>query len=181
MRAESKADYGDYRAPHNPEFVRHVGEKRRIEALIVTRIEREAAKHNPVIAGLIKRIETGRSQWLRDRAKWESERCDYENIKANLRPWGDLRPTHVTKMDIIINRACRVFRVSKVELKSARRSQFLVLARQFVMYWTCRLTMLSLPMIGKRLGDKDHTTVMHGRDSYPIKRVRDGRTLRKIK
>lgn len=47
------------------------------------------------------------------------------------------------------------------DLKSANRSRDLVLARQIAMYLCRELTDMSLPMIGKEFGGRDHTTVMH--------------------
>jgi len=47
------------------------------------------------------------------------------------------------------------------DLRSANRSRDLVLARQIAMYLCRELTEMSLPMIGKEFGGRDHTTVMH--------------------
>lgn len=83
-----------------------------------------------------------------------------------------------TSMAMVIIRICRILKVSKAELLSDRRHKELVFARQAVMYWTLRLTGLSLPEIGKRLGDRDHTTVLHGGRAYRAKRAKQGRILR---
>lgn len=49
-----------------------------------------------------------------------------------------------------------------VELRSARRSKYVVRARHEA-FWRCRQeTTASLPQIGRHLGGKDHTTVLHG-------------------
>lgn len=81
----------------------------------------------------------------------------------------------------IVERAIRVFKISRVELFSDRRVKRIVDARQFVMYWACRRTTLSLPHIGRKLGGRDHTTVLHGKDAYVRKRAAMGRTLRKAR
>lgn len=81
----------------------------------------------------------------------------------------------------IEERAMKLFRVTRVELNSNRRNRELVFARQFIMYWACRLTALSLPQIGKLMGGRDHTTSMHGRDVYPVKRAKMGRYLRSVR
>lgn len=78
-------------------------------------------------------------------------------------------------------RACKLFRVKRGELYSSRRQRRLSLARHFVMYWACRLTTLSLPQIGRLMGGRDHTTIMHGRDVYPGKRAAMGRHLREVR
>lgn len=77
-------------------------------------------------------------------------------------------------------RACKLFRVKRGELYSARRQKKLALARHFVMYWACRLTTLSTPQIGRLMGGRDHTTILHGRDCYPVKRAKVGRYLRPV-
>jgi chromosomal replication initiation ATPase DnaA len=48
------------------------------------------------------------------------------------------------------------------QLISPRRNQKLAIARQHAMYELDRRTSLSLPQIGKLLGGRDHTTVLHG-------------------
>ncbi len=78
----------------------------------------------------------------------------------------------------IEERASRVFGLPIAAFKSPRRDQKMVLARQFVMYWAARRTQLSYPLIGRLMGGRDHTTVMAGRDAYPVKRAKMGRTLR---
>lgn len=78
----------------------------------------------------------------------------------------------------IERRACRVFKTSPHEIHSDRRNREIVFARQFVMYWAARLTRLSLPQIGRLMGKKDHTTVLHGKNKYRAKRSEQGRNLR---
>ncbi len=78
---------------------------------------------------------------------------------------------------ILERRTCKVFKLSRRELLSDRRNKEVTFARQFLMYWTARLTKLSLPQIGKRMG-RDHTTILHGKTVYAAKRAKMGRTLR---
>lgn len=78
----------------------------------------------------------------------------------------------------IERRACRLFRTKPSEIHSDRRNREIVFARQFVMYWTARLTKLSLPQVGRLMGGKDHTTILHGKNKYVEKRARMGRYLR---
>lgn len=77
----------------------------------------------------------------------------------------------------IERRACKLFDVTRSELYSIRRNKELVFVRQFVAYWSARLTPLSLPQIGRLMGGKDHTTVMHNRNKYVQKRALMGRVL----
>src|SRR5262249_34915259 len=52
--------------------------------------------------------------------------------------------------------------VTRLELCSQRRLAKIARPRQ-VAFWLCRhLTSRSYPEIGRRFGDKDHTTVLHG-------------------
>jgi len=84
----------------------------------------------------------------------------------------------MTPFKRIVVRACRVFKVSPADLRSARRSVRVSTARQFIYYWATRLTPMSLGQIGRQLGGRDHTTVHYGRDAYPKKRAKMGRHLR---
>lgn len=60
------------------------------------------------------------------------------------------------------------FHIPLREMKSARRYREVARPRQVAMYLARRLTMHSLPEIGRYFGGRDHTTVMHG-----IRRIED--------
>lgn len=64
--------------------------------------------------------------------------------------------------------------VSLLNLDSGRRDRTVVRPRQVVMYLARHLTKLSLPDIGRRLGDRDHTTVLHGVRTIERLRHEDG-------
>lgn len=53
------------------------------------------------------------------------------------------------------------FDVTRVDLKSARRTAHIVKARQIACWLMKTLTTLSLPQIGRHVGGRDHTTVLH--------------------
>ena len=61
------------------------------------------------------------------------------------------------------------FGFSVKDLKSPRRPMDLVIARHVAMYLADKLTSQSLVEIGKNIGGKDHTTVMHGRDKAIVR------------
>ena len=55
----------------------------------------------------------------------------------------------------------RQLHVSRQDLVSARRTKVIVRPRQIAMYLSKTLTPRSLPEIGRRFGNRDHTTVLH--------------------
>jgi hypothetical protein len=65
------------------------------------------------------------------------------------------------KMRAIINLCSEQFGIPVIEILSERRDKAAVHARHVACYLATRLTTLSLPAIGKALGDRDHTTVLH--------------------
>jgi hypothetical protein len=52
--------------------------------------------------------------------------------------------------------------ISIVDMFSRRRDYKAVLPRHVAFYLSKKLTLLSLPAIGRRFGGRDHTTVLHG-------------------
>jgi hypothetical protein len=57
---------------------------------------------------------------------------------------------------------CRYFKILPNEVESSRRQGALVYPRQ-IAFWLARThTPYSYPQIGRRFGDRDHTTIMHG-------------------
>jgi chromosomal replication initiator protein len=56
---------------------------------------------------------------------------------------------------------CRHFNIGMIEMASQRRARAVSGPRQVAMYLCREFTPLSLPAIGRRFGNRDHTTVMH--------------------
>ncbi len=73
---------------------------------------------------------------------------------------GELDAPEITA-STIMGITAEYFGVSVDELVGPSRSRALVHARQIAMYLCRELTDLSLPRIGEKFGDRDHTTVMH--------------------
>jgi len=71
-------------------------------------------------------------------------------------------------IEAIINGVSKFYRLSKAEILSKKRTQKLVLARQIIACISKELTSLSLKTIGKKLGDRDHSTIL-----YYLKRYND--------
>jgi len=65
------------------------------------------------------------------------------------------------KIEDILRIISRHFGVSKGDLLSQRRHRSVVWPRQIGMYLAKQLTHRSLPEIGRRFGNRDHTTVLH--------------------
>ncbi len=85
------------------------------------------------------------------------------------------------RLDKIVHRFCRVFNVSITEIRSPRRDSEVSMARQAIYYWAWRVTELSSSQIGRRLGNRDHTTVLYGIRTYRRKRAAMGRNLRELR
>jgi hypothetical protein len=62
----------------------------------------------------------------------------------------------------IIQVTADFFGLTVHDLQSNTRQAHVCHARQIVMYLAREMTTKSLPAIGRQLGDRDHTTVMHG-------------------
>ncbi|HXY76435.1 MAG TPA: chromosomal replication initiator protein DnaA [Steroidobacteraceae bacterium] len=71
-----------------------------------------------------------------------------------------LEPRRI-KIEDILRIISRHFGVSKGDLLSQRRHRSVVWPRQVGMYLAKQLTARSLPEIGRRFGNRDHTTVLH--------------------
>lgn len=68
----------------------------------------------------------------------------------------------------IRDEVCDYFGVSIIDILSDRRSRVIARPRQIIMYLAKEMTFRSLPEIGKAIGGRDHTTIMHG-----ISRIKD--------
>lgn len=62
---------------------------------------------------------------------------------------------------LILRECSREYRVGVNDIRSARRTADIVLPRQVAAYLLKTLTLRSFPDIGRRLGGRDHTTILH--------------------
>ena len=62
----------------------------------------------------------------------------------------------------IICAAAEHFDLRKIDLLASRRTRRISRPRQIVMFLSKEMTTRSLPEIGRLLGGKDHTTILHG-------------------
>ncbi len=64
----------------------------------------------------------------------------------------------------VISAVAAYFRVSKADLTGKSKKKEIVIPRQICCYLMCDLLSLPLISIGKELGGRDHTTIIHSRD-----------------
>lgn len=101
------------------------------------------------------------------------KRIDVANLYA--RPIGPtiMEPyflwSNIGEMRAAIAEVCNRYGVTQCDLFSTRRNQKLVAMRHELMWMVKNRTTWSLPEIGRRLGGRDHTTVLHGVRKHQLK------------
>ena len=65
-------------------------------------------------------------------------------------------------IDDIQRKVAEHYNIRMAEMSSARRARAVARPRQVAMFLAKRLTSRSLPEIGRKFGNRDHTTVLHG-------------------
>jgi chromosomal replication initiator protein len=65
--------------------------------------------------------------------------------------------------DLIFEKACEFYGVTRGMLNSKNRSREYVMPRQIAMYCSTKYTLLSLKSIGVKFGGRDHTTVIYSK------------------
>lgn len=71
---------------------------------------------------------------------------------------------HTLTLDQVIQSVAQFYNLDQDDLRGRRRTKLVALARQVAMYLSREETDASLAVIGAALGDRDHTTVLHGHD-----------------
>jgi hypothetical protein len=64
---------------------------------------------------------------------------------------------------------CKHYDVTLIDMLSRRRTAIIVKPRQVAMFLGKKLTLHSLPQIGRRFGGRDHTTVLHAVRVTPLR------------
>ncbi len=91
-----------------------------------------------------------------------------KRIPLPKKPWfsveRDLGPIEAVRPSVeqIQRAVCLHYNVKREDFLSIRRFAAVVKARQVAMYLCKVLTLRTLPEIGRRMGGRDHTTVLHG-------------------
>lgn len=72
------------------------------------------------------------------------------------------KPPAKISIESIQRAVCNYFNVSRTDLLSQRRDRNIVRPRQIGYYLSKKLTLRSLPEIGRRFGGRDHTSALSG-------------------
>ncbi len=138
---------------------RRVQEKRaqdplfEIEHDILTSLSERLTENGRELEGAINHLF---ANWQVTRAPATAETV--EAIMRGLVPGGEPRRI---KIEDILRIVSRHYAVTRADIVSQRRHRAVVWPRQIGMYLAKQLTSRSLPEIGRRFGDRDHTTVLH--------------------
>ena len=91
-----------------------------------------------------------------------------------------LSPQQTLSIEDIIAAAAHFYDFQPDDLRGARRTKDIALARQVAMYLIREETSSSLAQTGTALGDRDHTTVMHGHDKIASDIEQDDKLRRDV-
>ncbi len=102
-------------------------------------------------------------------------------IQTAQRALGDIsQPHRHLEPEAIISAVADYFAISVEDVMGRRRSRDIALTRQVAMYLIRDLTSLSLPQIGRAIGNRDHTTVLYGVDKISALFEKDDALRRQI-
>lgn len=73
-----------------------------------------------------------------------------------------IRRTDKLTLEQVFNAVCNYYSVTRDDLTSATRKRTVAYPRQMAMYLSRTETDASLPLIGEKLGSRDHTTILYG-------------------
>ena len=91
-----------------------------------------------------------------------------------------LNQTKVITVDKIQNTVSNFYNIQLSEMLSQRRSRPLARPRQIAMYLAKKMTTRSLPEIGRRFANRDHTTVIHAVKTITRLREKDEEMAKNI-
>ena len=80
----------------------------------------------------------------------------------------------VSQVDYIIRLVCLHEKILYKHLVGQQRQMSIVRARQMVYYLACKCTERSTTQIGRVVGNRDHSTVIYGRECIEKQRLADG-------
>ena len=107
------------------------------------------------LAALAANPDYTRGMTLREKRRLSDAACR----AAIMRMWGH---TNEGIIQALIALSCTAYDIAESDFYSRERKYKQVMARHIVYYLARRYTRMSLPEIAKRVGKKDHTTVLSG-------------------
>ena len=98
-------------------------------------------------------------------------KIDLESAKEALKNIISPDEKRVITPELIINTICEHFHISREDPTGSKRNSEIVFPRQIAMYLCREMTQTQFKEIGKIMGGKDHSTVIHGYDkiAYEVK------------
>lgn len=88
-----------------------------------------------------------------------------------------LNPLGVKSIAQIRREVCRKYGITETEILADRREKRLVIPRHEIFWRARKESRCSLPQIGRLMGGRDHTTVLHGIANYErLRRIKSGVT-----
>lgn len=115
-------------------------------------------------------VKAERDQYRASLEKVRSENirlhCDLQNVAKSMTADEASKITRGRgpKVEKIQQVVCEHYGVKVVDVLSRRRTKHLIQPRHVGMYLCKKLTLKSLPVIGRKFGGRDHTTVLHAVD-----------------
>lgn len=117
------------------------------------RQQRDARYRNEVLAAKRREAESIGQAFL------DAVDAAAQDAKHRAREQSAATPLNAAK---ILAAVCRRYGITELDIRSQRRTKGLVMPRHIAMYLCKELTDISYPAIGRRIGGRDHTTVLHG-------------------
>lgn len=88
-----------------------------------------------------------------------------ERTDMDLLPARNVERRFIHNIDELVEVACEIYNLTEQELLEQNNQPAVVYIRDVIYYLTCmRFPKLSLKTIGRRIGHRDHSTVIHGRE-----------------
>lgn len=104
-----------------------------------------------------------------DSPRVKSLECQVDELQAVvlhqreiIRRLSDPEELAMPRLTDIIDIVCKFYSVSRPAITGQTRAPKIAFPRQIACYLGRELTRMSLPEIGRKLGDRDHTTILYG-------------------
>ncbi len=108
------------------------------------------------------------------------EEINSELAAASLQDLFSLEKEHEITVELIQEKVAELYSLKIEDIKGKKRNRDIAFPRQIAMYLTRHYTDLSLPKIGAKFGNRDHTTVLHAIDKIEKNIKQDKKIKNKI-